>query len=71
MLHTLLHLSADPQSWLHLGHFPLDSLYIAEFKDTLGSDFQSAWTKFLESGQVWALLIGVFIGYIVRNFTAF
>ncbi|BAQ60699.1 hypothetical protein GM3708_1105 [Geminocystis sp. NIES-3708] len=30
-----------------------------------------AWKNFIESGQVWALLIGVFFGYTFANFTRF
>lgn len=32
---------------------------------------QDAFDNFIESGQVWALLIGVFIGYIFRSFTSY
>jgi hypothetical protein len=35
------------------------------------ADFQEAWTNFVESGQVWALLIGLFLGYIFKSFTSF
>ncbi len=26
------------------------------------------WNNFIESGQVWALLIGIFFGYLFRTF---
>lgn len=29
---------------------------------------QDAWNYFIESGQVWALLIGLFLGYLFRTF---
>lgn len=29
---------------------------------------QQAWKNFIESGQVWALLIGLFLGYVFRTF---
>jgi hypothetical protein len=41
------------------------------FKDDLGSNFQDAWSNFIESGQVWALGIGFFLGYIFRSLTSY
>ena len=38
--------------------------------DVLGK-MQDAWTNFIDSGQVWALLIGLFIGYVFRSFTSY
>lgn len=38
--------------------------------DVLG-DMQVAWTNFVETGQVWALLVGVFIGYVFKGFTSY
>ncbi len=32
---------------------------------------QAAWKKFIETGQVWALIIGFIVGYIFRSFTGF
>jgi hypothetical protein len=32
---------------------------------------QDAWRKFIETGQVWALVIGFILGYIFRSFTGF
>lgn len=29
---------------------------------------QDAWNNFIDSGQVWALLIGLFLGYLFRTF---
>ncbi len=54
------------------GDWSVDSLVIAQqFKDTLGGSFTSAWNHFIKSGQVWALLIGIFVGYVIRTFTSF
>jgi hypothetical protein len=33
-------------------------------------DLQSAWTNFIKSGQAWALLIGLFLGYMFKSFTS-
>ncbi|AHB87440.1 hypothetical protein NK55_00235 [Thermosynechococcus sp. NK55a] len=35
-----------------------------KFKDTLGEDFSKAWANFVDSGQLWALIIGLAIGWI-------
>ncbi|MEM9246712.1 MAG: hypothetical protein AAGA67_13375, partial [Cyanobacteria bacterium P01_F01_bin.153] len=41
-----------------------------QFEETdLASDVQSAWNNFVESGQIWALIIGVVFGYMFRTFT--
>lgn len=29
---------------------------------------QDAWNHFIDSGQVWALVIGLFLGYLFRTF---
>jgi large-conductance mechanosensitive channel len=39
-------------------------------QDVLGQ-MAKAWNNFIKTGQVWALLIGVVIGYIFRGFTSF
>ncbi len=36
--------------------------------DILGQ-IQDAWTNFVDSGQVWALVIGMFFGYTFKGFT--
>jgi hypothetical protein len=35
------------------------------------AQMQDAYNNFIESGQVWALLIGLMLGYIFRSFTGF
>ncbi|QQE64881.1 hypothetical protein GFS31_15640 [Leptolyngbya sp. BL0902] len=39
-------------------------------QDVLG-DMGRLWNIFIESGQVWALLIGIAVGYFVRGLTAY
>lgn len=39
-----------------------------EDPDVLGQ-IQDAWYNFIDSGQVWALLIGTFFGYTFKGFT--
>ncbi|MEL6462865.1 MAG: hypothetical protein AAFQ91_32385 [Cyanobacteria bacterium J06621_15] len=38
--------------------------------DLLGQ-LQKAWNNFVETGQIWALLIGLVIGYLIRNLTSY
>lgn len=38
--------------------------------DVLGQ-MQDAWNNFIETGQVWALLIGVFFGYLFKSLTGY
>ncbi len=38
--------------------------------DILG-DMKNAWDNFVDSGQVWALLIGLAVGYMFRGMTSF
>ncbi len=35
------------------------------------ADITSAWKTFVETGQVWAMIIGVFFGYVFASFTRF
>jgi hypothetical protein len=35
------------------------------------AQMQDAYKNFIDSGQVWALLIGLILGYIFRSFTAY
>lgn len=34
------------------------------------ADMQKAFQHFVNSGQAWALLIGLFVGYMFRSFTS-
>jgi len=38
--------------------------------DLLGQ-MQKAWNNFVETGQIWALLIGLVVGYLIRNLTSY
>lgn len=41
-----------------------------EDPDIIGQ-MTDAWKNFVETGQIWALVIGVFFGYTFANFTRF
>ena len=56
---------------LHYNYLlPTSSLLAQSIQDpdVLGQ-IQDAWYWFIDSGQVWALLIGTFFGYIFKGFT--
>ena len=49
---------------------PVSSLLAQQIEDPdILGQMQDAWYNFIDSGQVWALLIGVFFGYIFKGFT--
>ncbi len=37
---------------------------------SLFTDVQKFWNNFVQTGQIWAMLIGIVIGYAIRNITA-
>ncbi|MCC5655537.1 hypothetical protein LC608_00720 [Nostoc sp. XA010] len=38
--------------------------------DLMGQ-IEKSWRHFIQTGQVWALLIGLVIGYMIRNLTSY
>lgn len=60
-------------SLVSLGQNSLDfgsSLLVAQL-DTpdFGAQIQTAWHNFVESGQIWAMIVGFFFGWMIKNFT--
>jgi hypothetical protein len=54
-------------------HIPLDLLAALDNKievDLMG-DVQRAFNTFVRTGQVWAFLIGIVFGYLVKTFTTY
>ena len=50
--------------------FPVSSLLAQAVTDPdILGQIQDAWTNFVDSGQVWALVIGMFFGYTFKGFT--
>jgi len=51
---------------------PFDWLVLAQVNDpnVLGQ-MQNAWNNFVKTGQIWALLIGIAIGYFLRSMTSY
>lgn len=53
--------------------FPTDWTVVAQTitdSDLLGT-FQKAFNNFIKSGQGWAFLIGLIIGYMIRSLTSY
>lgn len=54
-----------------IAQIPLNWIFLAqEFNTDVLGDMQRAFQNFVQSGQVWAMLIGIAIGYFIRNLTA-
>lgn len=49
---------------------PISSLLAQHIEDPdILGQIQDAWFNFIDSGQVWALLAGIFFGYTFKGFT--
>jgi hypothetical protein len=49
---------------------PVSSLLAQNIQDPdILGQIQDAWFNFIDSGQVWALLMGTFFGYTFKGFT--
>ncbi|BAY09088.1 hypothetical protein [Calothrix sp. NIES-2098] len=53
-------------------HSPVTSVLAQYVHDpnVLGQ-MQNSWSHFIKTGQVWALLIGLVIGYMIRSLTSY
>ncbi len=49
----------------------LSPVLAQQFDQDILGDMVSVWNNFVESGQLWALLFGIVLGYFIRNLTAF
>ena len=58
----------EAQAWQALATRPLIA---QQFEDNLSNNFQGAFNNFIESGQVWALMIGLLLGYLIRSVSAY
>jgi hypothetical protein len=61
------------QGMVEINHnylLPVTSLLAQQIEDPdILGQIQDAWYNFIDSGQVWALLIGTFFGYTFKGFT--
>jgi len=60
-------------SSLNLAHFHLDwnTFFAQQFKQNIMKDLANGWNNFVKTGQIWALLIGVTLGYLFKSVTTF
>ena len=69
------HLSAiDLPRNLHFNIADLNShinmdLLAQQFKQDVMGDLGKGWNNFVKTGQIWALIIGVVVGYLFRSIT--
>ncbi|MBD2106787.1 hypothetical protein H6F49_07455 [Nodosilinea sp. FACHB-13] len=49
----------------------LSPVLAQQFDQDILGDMVEIWNNFVESGQLWALLFGIVLGYFIRNLTAF
>jgi len=50
-------------------HINMD-LLAQQFNQDVMGDIGKGWKRFVESGQIWALGIGVVVGYLFRSITS-
>ena len=49
----------------------LSPVLAQQFDQDILGDMANVWSNFVDSGQLWALLFGIVVGYMIRNLTAF
>lgn len=55
---------------IHHHLLPVSSLLAQQIEDPdILGQMEDAWYNFIDTGQVWALLIGLFFGYTFKGFT--
>lgn len=47
------------------------AVVLAQFQDNVLDDITGAFRTFIDSGQVWALIVGIILGYVVRGITTY
>ncbi len=53
-------------------HLYLRQIVLAQQIDNdLETNVKEAFNNFIESGQVWAFILGIIIGYLLRKFTTY
>ncbi|MBK1987978.1 hypothetical protein A0J48_010575 [Sphaerospermopsis aphanizomenoides BCCUSP55] len=59
-----------------LGNLHFDLIFLAadytnvKDPDVIGQ-MQGAWNNFVKTGQIWATLIGIIIGYVFKSLTSY
>ena len=68
LVSTMEHVQTSVESLLWQA--PVDWTILAQqFDQDILGDLQKAFGNFVDSGQVWALLIGVIVGYFFKSIT--
>jgi hypothetical protein len=68
---SLIDLLSDVARSLHVG-LPIDPVLAQQIPQTdLMGDVQRAFDNFVKTGQAWAFLIGLVLGYMLKTFTTF
>ncbi|MCS6812026.1 MAG: hypothetical protein NZ772_00390 [Cyanobacteria bacterium] len=58
-------------SWLLHHDWTLLQSGDGQFSQDLAGSFQRSWNHFVKTGQVWAMLFGIILGYMIKQFTTF
>ena len=60
---------SDCLAWLW--DLSLHSSLVVQVEDNWFNQFQQTFNHFVQSGQIWALLIGMILGYLIRSLTPY
>jgi len=81
VVNTIQEVAAWSSSMAHYGNsvaqalwkLPINSIVLAQHIDSpdLLGNVQKAFDHFVQSGQIWALLIGLILGYMIRGLTSY
>ncbi len=61
----------DWQNWIPQHDWVLMQSGDGQFSQDLAGSFQRGWNNFVKTGQVWAMLFGIVLGYMIKQFTTF
>ncbi|MEI6064571.1 MAG: hypothetical protein WCQ26_08270 [Pseudanabaena sp. ELA748] len=76
-LDLTFHLSAiNFSSDFHINIFDIHTqvnmdLLAQQFKQDMMGDAARSWDNFVKTGQIWALLVGVMVGYLFKTLTSY
>lgn len=68
----MANISPDSEMWTWFWHPHVDlNLLAQQFETDVFANVRRSWSNFVESGQIWAFLAGLVIGYLVNSFTSY